>query len=75
MKPRNPFAVLANKRKAGSHRKSNKALRRKNKSRKTEYDEIGNHSGLLNRLSGFESQCSDHIKVFCFRVFLYGNVA
>ena len=33
MKPRNPFAVLANKRKAGSHRKSNKALRRKEKVR------------------------------------------
>ena len=62
MKARNIYAVLASKRKAGSHRKSNKALRRKNKSRKTEYDEIGNHSGLLNRLSGFESQCSDHIK-------------
>ena len=31
MKPRNPFAVLANKRKAGSHRKSNKALRKKEK--------------------------------------------
>jgi hypothetical protein len=28
MKPRNIFAVLACKRKAGSHRKSNKALRR-----------------------------------------------
>lgn len=31
MKPRNPFAMLANKRKAGSHRKSNKALRKKEK--------------------------------------------
>ena len=28
MKPRNIFAVLASKRKAGSHRKSTKALRR-----------------------------------------------
>ena len=28
VKPKNIFAVLANKRKAGSHRKSNKALRR-----------------------------------------------
>jgi len=28
MKPRNIFAVLANKRKAGSHRKSTKALRK-----------------------------------------------
>jgi hypothetical protein len=33
MKPRNIFAVLASKRKAGSHRKSNKALRRLAKSR------------------------------------------
>ena len=31
MKPRNVFAILANKRKAGSHRKSNKALRKKEK--------------------------------------------
>ena len=31
MKPRNIFAVLASKRKAGSHRKSNKALRKKDK--------------------------------------------
>jgi hypothetical protein len=31
MKPRNIFAVLASKRKAGSHRKSNKALRKKEK--------------------------------------------
>ena len=29
MKARNIFAVLASKRKAGSHRKSNKALRKK----------------------------------------------
>ena len=33
MKARNVFAVLASKRKAGSHRKSNKALRRLEKSR------------------------------------------
>ena len=33
MKPRNIFAVLASKRKAGSHRKSNKALRRQQKIR------------------------------------------
>ena len=33
MKPRNIFAVLASKRKAGSHRKSNKALRRLTKLR------------------------------------------
>lgn len=31
MKARNIFAILASKRKAGSHRKSNKALRRKQK--------------------------------------------
>jgi hypothetical protein len=33
MKPRNIYAVLASKRKAGSHRKSNKALRRLEKVR------------------------------------------
>jgi hypothetical protein len=33
MKPRNMFAFLASKRKAGSHRKSNKALRRLEKVR------------------------------------------
>jgi len=33
MKPRNPFAVLASKRKAGSHRKSTKALRKLTKQR------------------------------------------
>ena len=33
MKPRNIFAFLASKRKAGSHRKSNKALRRLEKVR------------------------------------------
>ena len=31
VKQRNPFVVLALKRKAGSHRKSNKALRRQEK--------------------------------------------
>ena len=34
MKPRNIFAVLASKRKAGPHRKSNKALRKKEKQSK-----------------------------------------
>ena len=33
MKARNIYAVLASKRKAGSHRKSNKALRRLEKTR------------------------------------------
>lgn len=33
MKPRNPFAIVVKKRKAGSHRKSTKALRRLEKSR------------------------------------------
>ena len=33
MKPRNIYAVLASKRKAGSHRKSNKALRKLTKQR------------------------------------------
>lgn len=31
MKPRNPFAIVVKKRKAGSHRKSNKALRKQEK--------------------------------------------
>ena len=31
MKPRNPFAIVVKKRKAGSHRKSNKALRKQAK--------------------------------------------
>ena len=34
MKPRNPFAILVKKRMAGSHRKSNKALRKKEKQSK-----------------------------------------
>ena len=33
VKQRNPFVVLALKRKAGNHRKSNKALRRRDKIR------------------------------------------
>ena len=33
MKPRNPFAIVVKKRKAGLHRKSTKALRRLNKMR------------------------------------------
>jgi hypothetical protein len=43
MKQRNIYAVLASKRKAGSHRKSNKALRKLTKQRRA-YDEIGYHS-------------------------------
>ena len=31
MKPRNPFAIVVKKRKAGSHRKSTKALRKQAK--------------------------------------------
>ena len=31
MKARNPFAIVVKKRKAGSHRKSNKALRKQSK--------------------------------------------
>ena len=42
MKARNIYAVLASKRKAGSHRKSNKALRRNKKvSDKREYSVNG----------------------------------
>ena len=61
MKPRNMYAVLASKRKAGSHRKSNKALRRR---QKTEHRSIiqRQNSRLLTDLSGFESLCSDHIR-------------
>jgi hypothetical protein len=39
VKPKNIFAVLANKRKAGSHRKSNKALRKL--ARQSGYNSIG----------------------------------
>ena len=44
MKARNIYAVLASKRKAGSHRKSNKALRRLEKSR-------GNFDGEVRTLT------------------------
>ena len=57
MKARNIFAVLASKRKAGLHRKSNKALRKKNK--QSRYDETGYHIRLLPELSEFKSQCLD----------------
>ena len=62
MKPRNIFAVLACKRKAGSHRKSNKALRKQAK--QTRHDETGYHIRLLPELSEFKSQCLDHIKAY-----------
>ena len=57
MKARNIYAVLASKRKAGSHRKSNKALRKKQKH--SRYDETGYHIRLLPELSEFKSQCLD----------------
>lgn len=53
MKPRNPFAILVKKRMAGSHRKSNKALRKKEK--QSRCDENGNHIRLLPELSEFKS--------------------
>lgn len=74
MKPRNPFAVLASKRKAGSHRKSTKALRRKDKIEDRSIIQRQN-SRLLTDQSGFKSLCSDHIKAYSKSVFLYGNVA
>ena len=60
MKPRNPFAIVVKKRRAGSHRKSTKALRKKEK--QTRHDETGYHIRLLPELSEFKSQCLDHIK-------------
>ena len=51
MKPRNIFAVLASKRKAGSHRKSNKALRRQAKTR-------GNFDGEVRTLNPREHSSS-----------------
>ena len=59
MKPRNPFAYVVKKRKAGSHRKSNKALRKKIK--QSRYDETGYHIRLLPELSEFKSQCLDQV--------------
>ena len=56
---RNPYVKLALFRKAGSHRKSNKALRKNIK--QSGYDEIGYHSRLLIYLSEFESRCLDHV--------------
>ena len=53
MKPRNPFAILVKKRMAGPHRKSNKALRKKEK--QSRCDENGNHIRLLPELSEFKS--------------------
>ena len=61
MKPRNPFAIVVKKRKAGSHRKSNKALRKQTK--QSRHDETGYHIGLLPRLSEFESQCLDQVYI------------
>lgn len=58
MKPRNIFAVLASKRKAGSHRKSNKSLRRLDKIKDRSIIQRQN-SRLLTDQSGFKSLCSD----------------
>jgi len=51
MKARNIYAVLASKRKAGSHRKSNKALRRLAKTR-------GNFDGEVRPLKPREHSSS-----------------
>lgn len=61
MKPRNPFAIVVKKRKAGSHRKSTKALRKLTK--QSRHDETGYHSGLLSHLSEFKSQCLDQVYI------------
>lgn len=45
MKPRNPFAIVVKKRKAGSHRKSTKALRKQAK--QSGYGEMVSH-GTFN---------------------------
>ena len=58
MKPRNIFAVLASKRKAGSHRKSNKALRRLDKIKDRGIIQRQN-SRLLTDQSEFKSLCPD----------------
>ena len=72
MKPRNIFAVLASKRKAGSHRKSTKALRRKDKIEDRSIIQRQN-SRLLTDQSGFKSLCSDqfilkHSYRVCFNI-------
>ena len=54
VKPKNVFAVLANKRKAGSHRKSNKALRKAVKQRG--YSSDGQSTALLMRESSVQSR-------------------
>jgi len=61
MKARNIFAVLASKRKAGSHRKSNKALRKQAK--QSRHDETGYHIRLLPELSEFKSLCLDQVYI------------
>jgi hypothetical protein len=61
MKPRNPFAIVVKKRRAGSHRKSNKALRKQENQEHRSVIQRQN-SRLLIDQSGFKSLCSDHIK-------------
>lgn len=57
---RNPFVVAALKKTgAGSHRKSNKALRKLEK--QSRYDENGYHIRLLPELSGIVPQCLDQV--------------
>ena len=58
-KHRNPFAIVVMKRKAGSHRKSNKALRKKEKQRdRSSMVEQGAFNAEVVR---FESDRSHHV--------------
>ena len=73
MKPRNPFAIVVKKRRAGSHRKSTKALRKQAK----QIDYRG--EALMVKQRAFNSQNSDryraplpvYIKIFSQSVFQY----
>ena len=60
-KPRNHFVVLAHKRKAGSHTKTGKAIRRKeNMKVKTDSNSIGRMLDSYSRGCQFKSDLSDH---------------
>ena len=60
VKQRNPFVVLALKRRAGAHEKTYKAIRKQMKQSLRGCDETGYHSGLLIRPSEFESRRPYH---------------
>ena len=66
-KPRNPFVVLAKKMKAGSHTKSGKATRRKEKMEMVKYGVViqWQNIRLLTDQQEFDSlQPYHHIKVY-----------